>query len=79
MQISDQHLRFRYTDSTIPLLFNPKFQASSHLLWQYSPVCVGPGQKPEDQFSQNEAQINFVFVNVDICDLVHDIEPIASF
>ena len=25
---------------------NPKFQASSHLLWVYSPVCIGPGQKP---------------------------------
>ena len=25
---------------------NPKFQASSHLLWLYSPVCVGPGPKP---------------------------------
>ena len=25
---------------------NMKFQASSHLLWLYSPVCVGPGQKP---------------------------------
>ena len=25
---------------------NPKFQASSHLLWPYSPVCVGPGRKP---------------------------------
>ena len=25
---------------------NPKFQASSHLLWRYSPVCVGPGRKP---------------------------------
>ena len=25
---------------------NPKFQVSSHLLWLYSPVCVGPGQKP---------------------------------
>ena len=30
-----------------PLYFlNPKFQASSHLLWLYSPVCVGPGRKP---------------------------------
>ena len=30
---------------------NPKFQASSHLL--YSPVCVGPGRKPQRQvFSQ---------------------------
>ena len=25
---------------------NPKFQASKHLLWLYSPVCVGPGRKP---------------------------------
>ena len=25
---------------------NPKFQASSHRLWLYSPVCVGPGRKP---------------------------------
>ena len=25
---------------------NPKFQASSHLLWLYSPVCVGPGRNP---------------------------------
>ena len=25
---------------------NPKFQASSHLLWLYSPLCVGPGRKP---------------------------------
>ena len=25
---------------------NPKFQASSYLLWLYSPVCVGPGRKP---------------------------------
>ena len=26
---------------------NPKFQASSHLLGLYSPVCVGPGRKPQ--------------------------------
>ena len=25
---------------------NPKFQVPSHLLWLYSPVCVGPGRKP---------------------------------
>ena len=25
---------------------NLKFQASSHLMWLYSPVCVGPGRKP---------------------------------
>ena len=25
---------------------NPKFQASSHLLWLHSPPCVRPGRKP---------------------------------
>ena len=25
---------------------HPKFQASSHLLWLYSPGCVRPGRKP---------------------------------
>ena len=25
---------------------NPNFQASSYLVWLYSPVCVGPGRKP---------------------------------
>ena len=48
---ADQHLCFRYIDSTIPVL--PKFQASNHLLWLYIPVCVGPGRKPRGQvFSQ---------------------------
>ena len=27
--------------------FYAKFQASSFLLWQYRPVCVGPGRKPK--------------------------------
>ena len=36
---------------------NPKFLASSNLLWPDSPVCVGPGQKPEDRFSRDAAQI----------------------
>ena len=39
---ADQRLCFRYTDSTLPLLFNPKFQASSLLLLLHRPVCVGP-------------------------------------
>ena len=42
---ADQRLCFRYIDSTIPLL--TKFQASSHLQCLYSPVCVGPGRKPQ--------------------------------
>ena len=29
-----------------PFFLNMKFQASSHRLWLYSPVCVRPGQKP---------------------------------
>ena len=43
---ADQCLCFRFINSTIPLLPNPKFKDSSHFLWLYSPVCVGPGQKP---------------------------------
>ena len=38
---ADQHLCFRYTDSTIPLL--PKSEI--HLPWLYRPVCVGPGRE----------------------------------
>ena len=43
---ADQRLCFRHTDSTITLLPKYIFQASSHLMWMYSPVSVGPGQKP---------------------------------
>ena len=60
---ADQRLRFRYIDSTIPLL--PKYEIispSSHLVWLYSLDCFGPGRKPEDRFSHNEAQkvINYM-------------------
>ena len=39
---------FVFTTRIVQSLYflNPKFQASSHLLWLYSPVCVGPGRKP---------------------------------
>ena len=38
---------------------NPKFQASSHLLWLYSPVCVGPGLKPRRPvFSQRGSNVS---------------------
>ena len=40
------NLCFCYTDSTIPLLHNMKFQASTHVLWLPSLVCVWPGWKP---------------------------------
>ena len=29
-----------------PFFLNPKFQASSLLLWMYRPVCVRPGRNP---------------------------------
>ena len=32
-----------------PFFLNPKFKASSHLLWLQSPVCVGPGRKPQNE------------------------------
>ena len=36
---------------------NPKFQASSHLLWFFSQVCVaGLVGNPEDRFSCDAAQ-----------------------
>ena len=43
---ADQRLCFRYMDSTIPLLPKSEISSSSHLLWLYSPVCIGPSQKP---------------------------------
>ena len=42
---ADQRLCFRYTDSTITLLLKSEIQASSHLLWLYNPVRVGPRRK----------------------------------
>ena len=45
IQTADQRLCFRYIVQSLYYL-NPKFQASSHLLWLNSPVCVGPGRKP---------------------------------
>ena len=45
---ADQRLCFRYIASTVQFLYflYTKFQASSHLLWLYSSVCVGTGWKP---------------------------------
>ena len=40
---------------------NPKFQVSSHLLWMYSLVCVGPGRKTRRPvFSQRGSIIALV-------------------
>ena len=44
---------FVFATQIVQFLFylNPKFQASSHRLWLYSPVCVGPGRKPRRRVS----------------------------
>ena len=42
---ADQRLCFRKIVQSLYYV-NPKSQASSHLLWLYSPVYVGPGRKP---------------------------------
>ena len=50
------------------IFLNPKFQASSHLLWLYSPVCFGPGQKPRRPvFSQRGSYDDGVQYAPDIC------------
>ena len=51
---------FVFATRIVQFLFylNPKFQVSSHLLWLYSPVCVGPGRKPRRPvFSQRGANM----------------------
>ena len=37
---------------------NPKFLASNHLLWLYSPLCFGPVRNPEDRFCHDKAHID---------------------
>ena len=42
---------------------NPKFQASGHLLWLYSLVCVGPGWKSRRPvFSQRGSNSHFFVI-----------------
>ena len=61
---------FVFATRIVQFLFylNLKFPASSHLLWLYSPVCVGPGRNPEDRFSHNEAHLlkmlNFLLIRI---------------
>ena len=45
---ADQLRAFVFTIRIVQFLYSldPQFQASSRLLWLYSPVCVGPGRKP---------------------------------
>ena len=41
---------------------NPKFQASSHLLYLYSLVCVGPSQKPRRPVFSQRGSYNTYFL-----------------
>ena len=55
---ADQRLCFRYTESKILYFLYTKFQASSHLVWLYSLVYVGPGRKPRRPvFSQRGSYV----------------------
>ena len=63
----DQRLCFRYTDNLQFLSFlNPNFPASNHLLWLYSPVCVGPGRNPHCWFSHAQAHIGFLQIGLQV-------------
>ena len=55
---ADQRLCFSYSDSTIPLYLNPKFQASNFLLCLYRPVFVGPVLKQHCWFSHEVTQMS---------------------
>ena len=58
---------------------NPKFKASSHLLWLYSPVCVGPGQKPLRQvFSQRGSYLFCIPFQGDIDDIDKTIQTLVK-
>ena len=58
---ADQLLCFCYIDSAFLLLSESEIQASNHLLWSYSPVCVRSDQKPRRQvFSQCRSNIYWI-------------------
>ena len=58
---ADQHLCFRFIDSTILLLPYLKFQASIHLLWLYSPVCFQPSKNPKERFYGDVANLPYMY------------------
>ena len=43
---------------------NPKFQASSHLLWLCSPVSVGPGRKPRRPVFSQRGSFNMQITTI---------------
>ena len=53
---------FVFATQIVQFLFflNLKFQASNHLLWLQSPVCVGPGRKPRRPVFSQRGSFNCV-------------------
>ena len=49
---------FIFATWIVQSFLNPTFQASSCLLWLYSPICVGPHPKPQTRFSHDKAHIS---------------------
>ena len=66
-------LRYPLTQIVQSFFFiNPKLQASRHFLQLYSPVCVGPCQKPQRQvFSQRGSYCRDTFYNMlQVCSIL---------
>ena len=71
---ADQRLCFCYL-----YFLNLKFQASSHLLWPHSPVCVGPGWKPRKPvFSQRGPYVNISSLSHLFLLVFHDLSLIGD-
>ena len=60
---------FVFTSRRVHFLFflNPKFPASSLLLWLYSLICVGPVRKPHCWFSHETAHLELPQLVEDCC------------
>ena len=57
---ADQRLCFATRIVQSLYFLNPKFPASSHLLWLYSLVGVGPGRKPRRPVFSQRGSITFM-------------------
>ena len=59
---------------------NPKFQASSHLLWLYSPVCVGPGRKHRRLVFSERGSYHFDLIQLtdyELCIAANLVDPLS--
>ena len=75
---ADQRLCFRYTNCTFPLLPTSEISSPYHILWLYSPVCVGPGRSLEDRFSHDEAHFIEQFKTYETCSEIFETITIVS-